>query len=72
VFDEEEAYSEAIQMMLAGAQPFCLVLEDGLHVMSVVPTSRAVLAAMIHDDLQVRMAFTTGTAVALHDHAAAL
>ena len=74
LMDDEEpplAYEEALRMIVAGAQPYVLQMEDGLHVISVVPTSRDVLRLMINDDTWVRLDFITKTAVAIHDHAAA-
>jgi hypothetical protein len=74
MYDDEEpplAYDEALRMMLAGAQPYCLQMEDGLHVISVVPTSRDVLGLMLNDDTWTRMDFITRTAIAIHDHASA-
>lgn len=73
MFDDEEpvdAYSEAIRMLAQGAMPFIIPLEDELHVVSIVPTSRAVLANMIDDREWVRLRFMTQTAVAVREHTA--
>lgn len=52
------AYDEALRMLTAGAMPIVIVGEDGLHVLSAIPNSREVVAAMINPDPQARLQFT--------------
>jgi hypothetical protein len=59
------AYDTALESLMAGAMPFIVEVDDGIHVMSVVPTSRSTLACMINPDERTRMKFMVNVAVAL-------
>ena len=64
-FEIQDAYKTAVAFLLAGAMPVIVEAEDGLHVLSVVPTSRDTLRGMINPDTGARMRFIVELTVAL-------
>ena len=64
-FEVQDAYKTAIAFLLAGAMPVIVDAEDGLHVLSCIPTDRESLAAMINPDVRARMQFLVNTTVML-------
>jgi hypothetical protein len=54
---EDDAYSIALGFLLQGGLPVCVAGPEHFHVLSVIPTSRATLAAMINEDERERLRF---------------
>lgn len=61
-----ECYALAIDFLSKGAMPVIVDLEDGIHVLSVIPTDRESLSHMINPDPRERLTFIVKTMVAVH------
>ena len=66
-FEVDDAYSTALQVMLAGAMPVIVVAADGMHVMSIIPNSRAQVRAMINPDEHARLTFMVSVTKAIKE-----
>jgi hypothetical protein len=51
---EATAYAVAIELLSKGVQPFCVLIDDDLHVVACKPTNRVSLAQMINIDGKIR------------------
>lgn len=50
-------YNEAVRMLVKGAMPVIVESGDAMHVLSVIPTSNEVVAAMVNPNPQARLQF---------------
>jgi hypothetical protein len=63
--DAPDAYTIALEYLVAGAMPFVIEAEDGMHVMSVFPTNRDTVALMVNPDVRRRLQFMVNVSVEL-------
>lgn len=59
--DSNPAYEEAVRLLVGGAMPVIVEVEDCIHVLGVIPASRGALAAMIDEDPQRRFMLIVNT-----------
>ncbi len=62
-----DAYSEAIRMLVGGAMPVIIDAEDGMHVLSILPSNRDAVEAMVNPDADARLRFIVTTVVQVRE-----
>jgi formaldehyde-activating enzyme involved in methanogenesis len=64
---EPSAYAIALSLLSQGAQPYCVVVDDELHVVTTIPTNKVSLAQMINRDGNIRDAYMVGVMKIVRD-----
>lgn len=54
---EPSAYAIALALLARGVQPFCISVDDELHIVATQPTDKVSLAQMINSDGNIRDAY---------------
>jgi hypothetical protein len=65
--EQQNVYDAACSMLVMGAMPVIVPMEDGLHCVLLASTSAATLSFMINDDEQVRLRIITQAIVAVRE-----
>jgi len=64
---EPSAYALSLALLAKGIQPYCVVVDDELHVLACMPDSEASLAQMINTDGSIRDGYMVGVMKVLCD-----
>ena len=64
---EIDAYSLALDYLLGGSLPLVFDLEDGMHVMQVLPIDRTAVASIINPDQHERLRFLVAAMVTIRE-----